>query len=117
MLVAYRQLREESLVENLQQKMGAGERHYPPFPRNVLFFDCHALDGDRFFWHILMVAEVTCCNFSDFIDHIHSLSDLGENCVAVAVGGRGFVVEKVVVNQIDEKLAGCTIDHLGAGHS
>ena len=56
-------------------------------------------------------------DLGDLIHHIHTFHNLAENAVAVALGGGGAEVQEVIVDQIDEELAGGRIDHLGTGVS
>ncbi len=51
----------------------------------------------------------TCLHLGNFINHIHAVSNLPENCIAEALGIGSCVIKEGVVLEIDKKLAGCTI--------
>ena len=78
---------------------------------NINFFDFNGLQG-----HIAMPHFVARARFGDFIDHIHALAHFAKHGIAVVlIGGRG-VIERRVVGNVDEKLAGSGMRSGGARH-
>ena len=81
-----------------------------------LFDNANLFDFNRLHGHIAMPHFVARARFGDFIDHIHALAYLAEHGIAVALrGGRG-VIERRVVGNVDEKLAGSGMRSGGARH-
>src|ERR1041384_4332220 len=61
--------------------------------------DDHRLDGN-----VLVQPAVARARLLDFMHHVHAFGHLSEDRVAVAVGARVFVIEQVVVRDVDEEL-------------
>src|SRR5258708_367744 len=63
--------------------------------------DDHVLDG-----HVGVTPAFSGLDLFDLVDHVLALDDLAEHAVAPTLGVRRRMIEKIVVLDADEKLAG-----------
>lgn len=78
--------------------------------KEILFNPSYRTDRDRFGRNSGEGDTVGNLHFfdrlvSDFVQNVHAIDNFAEDAIAVAFGGCGvFVVEEVVVGEVEEKL-------------
>ena len=81
----------------------------------VLLTPCRC-DYNRLCRDVLVASASRSLNGCDLVDHIHSLYDFSKYGIAEASGCLISMVEEVIVRQVDEELAGSTVNYVGSCH-
>src|SRR5262245_58014416 len=78
--------------------------------------DFHRVDHHRIYRHILVHAAVTGFYFFNRMHDVHAFDDLTEDRVAITAGRSIFVIQKIIVLNVDKKLRRGAVNHVGPRH-
>src|SRR5690606_13982303 len=79
----------------------------------LFFFLSYRFNRNSFHRPVLLPHVAARLNLSDFVYDIHSRRNFSKNSVS---GVAGFVIEKIVLSDIDKKLSGSTVWCVGTRH-